>query len=470
MEHRTARTKHMSLTDIIVYICLGFYFAFTILFWDFSNANAGVVATFLIIGIYSFLRIVLSRETISLDRMLYIFLFIFMFYAPLQQYLRGANLWSVITISDRHYLAANGAILLFIALYEVLRFLYRPRRVEREGTTLSPVFFAPEKFGDFTAFTLLGVNLVFFGILLVTGNVFSNNLDLQISSSNLVIQLINMMRFFPVSCFFVTWLQAKARRKPFPITMLFYAAEILAIYFPFNGNLSRFLLFGVYLTIITLFFANSRHRSLYFLALVVGFVFVFSAFNFFKYHDFTDIGKFVFTQTDFAHIDFDAYQMLIITMNYTDTVGICGGQNLLTALLSFVPRTVWSGKLNPTGQIIFDYHRARFTNVSCPWFAEFYFAFGWVGVALGGALSGWLFKWVDTFKNSRNMFKRSLFCVLIGFSIYILRGALLPTVSYTLALALSLLLACCICRATGGYQTVVPYRRGTASARTTTAK
>ena len=429
------------------------------LFWDFSNANAGVVATFLIIGIYSFLRIVLSRETISFDRMLYIFLFIFMFYAPLQQYLRGVNLWSVITISDRHYLAANGAILLFIALYEVFRFLYRPRRAESEGTTLRPVLFAPEEFSDFTAFTLLGVNLVFFAVLIVTGNLVGDNLEISVSSSNLAIQLINMLRFFPVSCFFVTWLQAKARKKPLPITLLIYTAEILVIYFPFNGSISRFLLFGVYLAIIALFATRSRHKSLFFLMLVVGFIFVFSAFNFFKYHDFTDIGKFVFEQTDFAHVDFDAYQMLIITMSYTDTVGICGGQNLLTALLSFVPRTVWSGKLNPTGQIIFDYHRAPFTNVSCPWFAEFYFAFGWVGVALGGALSGWLFKWVDTFKNSRNMFKRSLFCVLIGLSIYILRGALLPAVSYTLALALSLLAACLICKVTGVYTLSAPYKR-----------
>ena len=56
----------------------------------------------------------------------------------------------------------------------------------------------------------------------------------------------------------------------------------LIIFFPLNGTISRYLLFGTYLMILHALFENYNHRSIILIIAFLGFYYVFPAFNFFK--------------------------------------------------------------------------------------------------------------------------------------------------------------------------------------------
>ena len=94
--------------------------------------------------------------------------------------------------------------------------------------------------------------------------------------------------------------------------------------------------------------------------------------------------------------------------------------------------------MDPSGQFIAEHFKANFTNLSCPYVAEFYLAFGLFGVVIFSILIGYfLYKLDIWFNNSNNVYRYFLSIILISLLIYILRGALLPTVSYTVAIVIS---------------------------------
>ena len=410
--------------------------------------NKVIEFTFFPIGIFSLYKIFTCRKTITVSKVFYIFAFIFLFYAPLQQYLNGTVLWKTtglkITYSANDYLFANLLLLLFFALFEIsytlIPFFYKkffsknaslPEKPEKQKKTLFGLKQThPHRYSKLA---LIGMSAIALLFLIVTGNLTSTS---KLAESSLGSQIIKIVRFFPVACFLITYFQSKAQGKAFDKTLLIYATEILIIYFPFYGSISRFFLFGVYLSIISAFLSDTKIKSWYFAMFVVGFFFVFSAFNFFKSHGLADLAEFKLDFVNFCSNDYDAYQLFMMTMKYCKDVGTCGGMNLLTALLSFVPRSIWAAKLLPSGEIVSGYYGTWFTNLSCPWFAEWYFAFGVLGIILGGFISGFLLKWLDGLYESKNWLAQTVFCSLTGFIIFIVRGALLPTLSYFLAIFL----------------------------------
>lgn len=88
----------------------------------------------------------------------------------------------------------------------------------------------------------------------------------------------------------------------------------------------------------------------------------------------------------FAHIDFDAFSMIVHVIHYVHQVGFSYGTNILSGLFFFVPRAIWSGKSEHVGSFLFPqlrYYRDVWTdNVSSPPPAEGYFAFGMIGAVL----------------------------------------------------------------------------------------
>ena len=430
--------KGGKLIDLIVYLIIAFFFAINLLSFDYRGSDFSVVLTFYMIGIFSFYKIVTARKNITLQRVFYIFMFIFMFFAPLQQYLSGTILWKsnglVLKYTDDDYLKANCALLLFIFLFEVTyKFSKRNKRKNQK------IYSYTVRSNDSSMFFLSIISLLCCLFLLITGNIEGRE-GLDSENANILSQILNIIRFFPVACFFISICQRQKNERMFSINILFYMIEILIIYFPFNGSLSRVLLFGVYLSLMSLFFSHAETKSMYFLLFVVGFFFVFSAFNFFKTNGLENIRDFSFGLVDFNHVDYDAYQMFMATMHYVEDMDVCYGKNILTAIFCLIPRSIWQGKLYPTGSIVAEYYGTWFTNLSCPWIAECFFAFGWIGIIVGGIFTGWLFKWIDSFDYTLDFVKRSVFCIISGLLIYLLRGALLPTVSYTVALMISLLL------------------------------
>ena len=429
--------------DRIVYSFIGIFFVWILLTLDYSKSNLWVVLTFLLIGGFSFYQIIISEKNITLKRIFYVFVFIFMFFAPLQQYLSGTVLWkstgAKLWYSDQEYLYANLLISLFLLLfersYEVAEYRDKPK-----NPMFQPVDTARSSAYKFTVVVLNVVSVLVCVWLLVSGNILGRAGIDFISFKNLSDQIVRILRYFPVCCLLFSVSLWQIKKIRYPKSVFLYAVESLFIYFPFYGSVSRFLLFGAYLSVGSLFFYRFRYNSVYFLRFVVGFFIVFSAFNFFKTHTLSEWYKFSLEIVDFKTPDYDAYQIFMATVKYTALKGVCWGKNLLTAIACMIPRRVWGSKMLPSGEVVLRYFQSNFTNVSCPWFAEFYFAFGSWGVLLGAIVTGFLCKYFDGFYDRGSVFLRSVFCVLTGLFIYILRGALLSAFSYTVALLVPLVL------------------------------
>ena len=135
----------------------------------------------------------------------------------------------------------------------------------------------------------------------------------------------------------------------------------------------------------------------------------------------------------------------MIACDYAASKGYSWGMNLISAVLCFVPRAIWPAKWEPTGQVIFSDYGAAFTNVSCPMYAEFYLAFGIPGLIVFSLILGYLIRYLEESYERGSVFFQGVCIILIGMTIYIARGAMLPTFAYTfsvfMAFALAYLLA-----------------------------
>src|SRR5690606_10753587 len=80
--------------------------------------------------------------------------------------------------------------------------------------------------------------------------------------------------------------------------------------------------------------------------------------------------------------DYDAYQMVLNTVKYSQSFGITYGRQLLGADLFWVPRQYWEDKPVGSGQFVAEGLRYSYTNLSCPLWAEAYINFGMIGVIL----------------------------------------------------------------------------------------
>lgn len=432
------KDSYVKRIDFIIYFVLAVFFLFNLTSFNYNGADKFVVLSFFLLGIFFFFKIISADKNISLYRVLYIFAFIFLFYAPLQQYLSGTVLWQdnglSLVYNNKDYLQANIVIFIFTLCFEIgYKFTHMNGKAKNKKYIVIP--------SDFSAIVLLIISLLSVVILFLTGNIIGKN-GFNVGNVNLSNQINNILRFIPVSCLLLTILQARRSGKANKILLAIYLLEVLIIFFPFNGSVSRFLLFGAYLTIFSLLFSKAECKSLFFLIYVVGFFFIFSSFNYFKYNTIKDLSGFILSFANFNYVDFDAYQLLMASINYAEEAGTMCGQNILTVLLCFIPRSIWGSKMDPSGQIVAEYWGAWFTNLSCPLPAEFFLAFGYVGVIIGSLFTGFLFKKIDGFDFSNSYFKKSIFCILSGLLVFILRGALLPVISYSIALSFSVFFVC----------------------------
>ena len=84
--------------------------------------------------------------------------------------------------------------------------------------------------------------------------------------------------------------------------------------------------------------------------------------------------------------DYDVFQQTINSVVYVERFGIMWGHNLLSAVLFWVPRSLWPGKSGGTSVDVNFPLGYAFYNLSVPLWMEAYVAFSWIGVL---AIMGW---------------------------------------------------------------------------------
>ena len=131
--------------------------------------------------------------------------------------------------------------------------------------------------------------------------------------------------------------------------------------------------------------------------------------------------------------DFDAFQQIANGVTYVDVYGTRGGMQLSSALLFFVPRSVWSAKAPATGSLVSaSLGITDNTNVSSPVWEEAYVDFGFGGVLVMLSALGFAVARLEA-AVQESLLRRSGLTVIVapffaGYGVFLLRGPLLSAV------------------------------------------
>jgi oligosaccharide repeat unit polymerase len=133
--------------------------------------------------------------------------------------------------------------------------------------------------------------------------------------------------------------------------------------------------------------------------------------------------------------DYDAFQMVLNTSEYTEIVGILPGRQLLSTLFFWIPRSIWHSKPYSSGQEIGEGIGYKFTNLSCPLWAESYVNFGYIGVVIIFILLGYTTtklqnRYIASKDRSEITLSQILVPFLSAFQIFLLRGDLQNAFTY----------------------------------------
>lgn len=439
------KIKKKQLIDCAIYIVFALFVLFDLFQCIVINNNSFlVIVSFVpILGLCT-VAFVKSKGFLTIDQMLYVFVFVFCYYTPLHQYVENTNIHQFSRYSDMDYLFANFIILMFFGIYLIIRKYGKPSI----------------RINAFRLKIMVNTNSLWFLCLISIASIMWLQLNHALFSltetsdynaeDSISIVIVKIVRFLPVSALLLTLMSIKDKtitgnRKLNTILLVIICIACIIIFFPINGTLSRYLLFGTYLMVLHTLCERNSHKSLIIMTAFFGFALIFPAFNFFKYNSFSNIGEFKLGGFDASFIDYDAYQMLMQSFQYVSDYGVLWGMNILTALGCIIPRSIWKGKLDPTGALLADSYGASFNNLSCPIFAEFYLAFGILGVVIFSILFAKLINLIESGNKASNSFLRALYSVSVGMIIPFARGAMLPMTSFWVCLVVSLVICSIIC-------------------------
>jgi hypothetical protein len=128
-------------------------------------------------------------------------------------------------------------------------------------------------------------------------------------------------------------------------------------------------------------------------------------------------------------VDFDGLQQLANISKMIDGLGISYGSNFLSAILFWVPRSIWPTKAIITGALAADYVGYDYSNLSAPLIGETLYGFGMLGmIALFSIMGWWASKIDERYEASltmRSISRERVFIgTLVGFLFILLRGSL----------------------------------------------
>ncbi len=123
--------------------------------------------------------------------------------------------------------------------------------------------------------------------------------------------------------------------------------------------------------------------------------------------------------------DFDGFQQTVNSAYYVHVHGHTWGYHLVSALLFWIPRSLWQGKAISTGNVVAASRGYKFQNLSMPFWTEIFVEFSFIGVVVLFYFYGKLALRLDQALNdSRVGFGMALAVLFAACQIGLLRGPL----------------------------------------------
>lgn len=252
--------------------------------------------------------------------------------------------------------------------------------------------------------------------------VFGNNA----TSRELILNIIKSLSF--ANLFFIIFLKNNFKKLAF----LFNLILVIIIFFIINFPLAlpRFVFFSYIIFLFCFFFKSTLKRKLVIcMSILLGVTTIFPFFS----HLTRGEGDFNIDMVEYYRVsgDFDGFQSIINGVVLVNKYGFTLGNQILSSILSFVPRSFWISKAEPTGSIAAAAAGYDFVNISSPLPIEFYVDFGFIGLIIFSFLFGIFLRRVDIFYISdRNLgLKYIIATIAISMIPIISRGALLAVLN-----------------------------------------
>ena len=384
------------------------------------------------------------KQSISMGIVYWIFMFFFMYFAPLIQYLKSKFPWRG-SFTEDEILMTNFVVLLFNISFLLGRIAAKKIRIKGfRGFKVSEFICSDFSFSrkaraimTLLACLVTGYSFAKTGLL---GIVVARVQATQVfySGNNSAVEMI-VESVIPA---FMAYVVAEAaqnvsakREKPWRFLLLVLC--ILVCFFP--TSLPRYKTITIYGTVFLVMFPSLKKGTKFFWIFVLALFFAFPIMNGFRHMLSMEGLREVFDDgvlSVYTDADYDAYRMLASAISYARNYGAEWGFPLLGALLFFVPRSVWPTKPGGSGAMLIRAELGADTvsNVSCPFIGEGYLNFGLVGMLLFGLFMGiWIYRldryyWHCHKDKDYVVFSPYLFIVFMLF--FMLRGDLLSSFAY----------------------------------------
>lgn len=409
------------------------------------NGTASVLITFYVNAVIFIVGITFAQKNypISIDMMVWTFLYFFMFFAPTVQYLYGVYPWSG-NLTDTECLLANILISVFSASYILGKFLGQKIRVKRSPFAKKREPFITSKFvfGETARYLLIYacVGLAIYSLFQTGFTKIIVSRDDAVAAfykgSNSAIALIVDISI-PAFLAYCACEAAQHFRKGKKELITFIILTVCLLVSCFPTSIPRYKAAAIYLTLGILICPWVQKHNLFFWAFVIALFFAFPILSSFRHElDITLFNKIFSGQFLVAYTkgDYDAYRMFVSSIRYIEANGLVYGRQLAGVLLFFVPSAIWPNKPGGSGSFLIETELGpdAFSNVSCPLVAEGMLNFGIIGVILFAIILGFLSEkcdslyWLDA--DEKRKFSPYLFLMFLFF--FLLRGDLLSSYAY----------------------------------------
>lgn len=400
-----------------------------------TSFSFSFIGTNILVGIISLFMII--RETninpYSLHLVHWFFQFSFFFIAPAVQYFENRFPWGFLTSTNSELLVKTNIIILIWQFFWAIQTLlvnnnYRSSEMKND----KQVFVSYKKIFIVSILSLL-VTLYFVYLYGFSG-LFTRGSDIEnsINNSSLMLVVLVTLRSIPVILLTLIIIKMKTNRG-FIIKLLFILSSIMLLITNFPSATPRYWAAAVYLGLFITFF-RIKSKNLIVILLTLGLNVIFPLLAGARRVD--NLGDFLNNITisfgnNITSGDYDAFSSISHTIFYIEHFGSTLGNQLLTVLLFFVPRSIWPNKSLGSGYVVAETIGLPFKNVSSALPAEGLINFGIIGVIFFSLLISRLCSYLDSiyWLGNKSSIKIA-YPFWIGFFFFIMRGDLLSSTAY----------------------------------------
>lgn len=440
------KTRNSCAMTAVVTLFISFFLVTNL---SYADCRPDILLLFFVNGalFYCFTLRALFKHPYSLELMFWVFMFYFMFFAPLVQYTRHSFPWA--RPADTEVWEANVLLFIFSICFILGTKLYKPSKKKTSYRDLGR--FITEPIESSTSFSVILLMISGFILLLalrrkgISGLFVGRNEDVGLyegtngSISMLVTSSsIAFLTFATAYSFSLAKCQRGLQRYILPV---FQFLCLLLSYFP--TSIPRYSVACIYIGLLLIVMDRFDRGSHFYWFFTVALVFLFPLMNLFRYSSLSEANISTFLEGFFKRFfrsytegHYDAFSMLCQSIKYVKLYGFSYGYQLLGSVLFFVPRTFWPDKPIGSGATIMETFRKDFTNVSCPFMGEAYINFGYIGVVLFALAAGyWTTRldanyWQDREKGEG---RSSIYLFLLSLFFFMLRGDLLSSWAYMMS-------------------------------------